>query len=320
MPLGDGLTSRRAGLLAGALALGTVWRSSLAAQTTATVDSAALMAMVRVLAADSMEGRKLGTPGGARARHYLVQRLEALGIAPLGKRFEHAFAVAKGNATGVNVLGMIPGTKAPRHYIVLSAHYDHLGIRGGEIYNGADDNASGTAAVLAIAGSIRRHPLAHSLIIALFDGEEEGLLGARAFVAAPPPPVARAAIALNLNLDMVGHSERGELWAAGAARYPALRPVLEELQAQAPVHLLLGHDRPDLSGQDDWTNQSDQGAFHAAGIPFVYFGVEDHRDYHRPSDDPPTLTPVFYAGAVSTILTALRAFDLRLSSRAGTSP
>ena len=310
--------SWRAGLLAGALALGTEWQAPLAAQTTATVDSAALMAMVRVLAADSMEGRKLGTPGGARARRYLVQRLEALGIAPLGKHFEHAFAVAKDNTTGVNLLGLIPGSGATRRYIVLSAHYDHLGIRGGEIYNGADDNASGTAAVLAIAGSVRRRPLSHSLIIALFDGEEEGLLGARAFMAAPPVP--RAAIALNLNLDMVGHSERGELWAAGAARYPALLPVLQELQAQARVHLLLGHDRPDVRGQDDWTNESDQGAFHAAGIPFVYFGVEDHKDYHRPSDDPPTLTPVFYAGAVSTILTALRAFDLRLSSRAGTSP
>jgi Zn-dependent M28 family amino/carboxypeptidase len=276
------------------------------------------MAMVRVLAADSMEGRKLGTPGSARARRYLTQELHALGVAPLGKRFEHAFAAPKGNGTGVNLLGLIPGTGPTRRYIVLSAHYDHLGIRNGEIFNGADDNASGTAAVLAIAGSIRRRPLSHSLIIALFDGEEEGLLGARAFVAAPPVP--RAAIALNLNLDMVGHSEHGELWAAGGSRYPALLPVLEELQAKAPVRLLLGHDRPDVHGQDDWTNESDQGAFHAAGIPFVYFGVEDHKDYHRPSDDPPTLTPAFYAGAVSTILTALRRFDLRLSSRAGTSP
>jgi len=312
------LNVRRAGLLAGALALGIPLLAPLRAQSPAAPDSATLMATVRVLAADSMEGRKAGTAGGARARRYLVYRLRTLGLAPLGKSFEHPFPLPKGGGTGVNLLALIPGRAASRRYVVLSAHYDHLGVRGGEIYNGADDNASGVAAVLAIAQEIRRQPLAHGLLIALFDGEEEGLLGARAFVAAPPVP--RSAIALNLNLDMVGHSERGELWAAGGARYPALEPVLEALQPHAPVRLLLGHDRPGVRGQDDWTDESDQGAFHAAGIPFVYFGVEDHKDYHRPSDDPATLTPAFYAGAVATILAALKALDVRLSSPAGTSP
>ena len=291
---------RRAGLRAGALALGGLL-SAAPLSSQAAPDTAFLMRDVRVLAADSMEGRKVGSPGGARARRYLVQRLRALKLAPLGKGFEHPFG------RGVNLLAVIPGTSQAARYIVLSAHYDHLGIVRGEIYNGADDNASGAAAVLAIAREIRRRPLSHSLIVALFDGEEAGLLGAKAFVA--NPTVARRAIALNVNLDMVGHSERGELWAAGTARYPALLPPMIALRERAPVHLLLGHDRTGVRGQQDWTSDSDHGAFHAAGIPFIYFGVEDHQDYHRPTDDPQTLTPAFFAGAVETVLQALRGLD-----------
>jgi hypothetical protein len=75
------------------------------------------------------------------------------------------------------------------------------------------------------------------------------------------------------------------------------------------VKLRLGHDRPGVSGEQDWTLDSDHGAFHSAGIPFVYFGVEDHQDYHRPSDDPETLTPGFFGNAVATILEALRRLD-----------
>ena len=96
-------------------------------------------------------------------------------------------------------------------------------------------------------------------------------------------------MALDVNLDMVGHSERGELYASGTYHTPSLTPALERVAARAPVKLLLGHDRPE-QGHDDWTNQSDQYAFHKAGIPFVYFGVEDHKDYHKPPDDFETLT------------------------------
>jgi len=290
----------RAGLLAGALALGVLSGvTPLAAQ--GATDSAFLMREVRVLAADSMEGRKMGSAGGARARRYLLRRLGELRLTPLGSGYEHPFGA------GVNLLGVIPGTGRGTRYIVLSAHYDHLGVMRGETYNGADDNASGTAAVLAIVRELHRKPLSHSVIVALFDGEEEGLLGARAFVA--KPPVARSTIALDVNLDMVGHSETGELWAAGTARYPELLPTLVALRQRAPVRLLLGHDRGGVRGQQDWTSDSDHGAFHAVGIPFIYFGVEDHKDYHRPTDDPETLTPAFFAGAVKTVLEALRALD-----------
>jgi cyclophilin family peptidyl-prolyl cis-trans isomerase len=274
---------------------------------TSLADTAALMTTVRVLAADSMEGRRAGSPGGARARRYLVQRLTALGLQPLGKDYEQSFALPDHAGTGVNLLALIPGNRFPDRYIVVSAHYDHVGILGGQIYNGADDNASGTAALLAIAGALRRAPIGHSVILALFDGEEAGLLGAKAFLAALPVPA--SAVALDVNLDMVSHSATGELWVAGTAYHPTLRPALEALRAHAPVRLRFGHDRRGVPGQQDWTNDSDHGPFHAAGIPFLYFGVEDHPDYHRPTDDPETITPVFFGRAVGTILAALRMVD-----------
>jgi Zn-dependent M28 family amino/carboxypeptidase len=281
--------------------------SPAAAQAVAGADTAALMQTVRVLAADSMEGRKAGTPGGARARRYLIERLKALGVAPLTAGYEHPFTLPRDSLQGVNLLGLIPGTRQDAGYLVLSAHYDHVGIRRGETYNGADDNASGVAAVLAIAEALVKAPLAHPVLIALFDAEEGGLSGARAFVA--NPPVAKTRIALNLNLDMVGHSEKGELWVAGTAHAPTLRAVMDSLARVAPVTLRIGHDRKDVKGEQDWSGSSDHGAFHAAGIPFLYFGEEDHGDYHKPTDDPATLTPAFFGKAVATILTALRMVD-----------
>ena len=263
------------------------------------------MATVRDLAADSMEGRQAATPGGERARRYLVGRLQALGVAPFEGRYTWRFPLA--TDSGTNLLGVIPGTRGGAPYIVLSAHYDHVGIRNGVIHNGADDNASGVAAVLAIAASLRRNPPRHPVILALFDAEEGGLRGARAFLAAGPVP--RDRIALNINLDMVGHSEDGVLWAAGASHTPALRPVLDSLVRVASVTLKLGHDRPGVPGEPDWSGSSDHAAFRSAGIPFLYFGVEDHQDYHKPSDDPETLTPKFFAGAVAVVEAALRALD-----------
>jgi Zn-dependent M28 family amino/carboxypeptidase len=193
--------------------------------------------------------------------------------------------------------------------IVLTAHYDHLGVRDGQVYNGADDNASGAAALLEITRQIAAQPLDHTLVVALLDAEERGSRGARAFVASPPLPIER--IALNVNLDMVARTD-GVLWAGGASHTPALRPILERVATDARLTLRLGHDRPGAPEGDDWTSQSDHGVFHELGIPFVYFGVEDHPDYHRPTDDVERVDPGEYVTSVRTILLGLRALDAAL--------
>ena len=281
------------------------------------LDAARLLEDVRALSDDAMEGRGAGTKGGAMARAYVARRFEEAGLKPLWSSFEQPFELPAGaggagsKGQGVNLVGYVRGAVTPERFVVVSAHYDHLGVRRGQVYNGADDNASGVAALLQLAAHFARERPRHSVIFAALDAEELGLYGARALV--KQLQAEKRDVALDVNLDMVGHSERGELYAAGAYYTPALRPVLERVAARAPVHLLLGHDRPE-QGHDDWTNQSDQFAFHKAGVPFVYFGVEDHKDYHKPTDDFETLTRDFFVHAAETVLDAVETLDAELDA------
>lgn len=284
-----------------------------ATRTVVAIDSVQLMRDISVLAHDSMEGRMVGTPGGARARAFLERSFRERGLDPVGgNTYLHPFSFTRGDTsmTGVNVVGMVRGATEPDRYIVITAHYDHVGIRNGEIYNGADDNASGTAALLAIADYFTRNQPRHSIVFAALDAEEGGLRGARAFVDSPPVPL--ESIRLNINMDMVGRNDAGELYVAGTAHYPQLLPYVQRVAEAAEVTLIPGHDRPGARPSDDWTNASDHAAFHAAGIPFLYFGVEDHPDYHRPTDELTGIQPGFYARAVRTVLSAVRLLDAEL--------
>ena len=279
-----------------------------------TVDSAQLFRDLDTLSADVMEGRRVGTPGSAKARDYIIGRYKAAKLVPIdGTSFEHPFTFRAGRGNtdqaGVNVIGMIRGRQDPKRYIVVTAHYDHLGVVKEQVFNGADDNASGVAAMLAVAAKLAERPPDHSIVFAALDAEEVGLHGARAFMNAPPVP--RDAIAINVNLDMVGRDAKNLLFASGPSHYPFLKPYLESV-AKPPVVLKFGHDVAGAK-EDDWTRQSDHFPFHEAGIPFVYFGVEDEAQHHKATDDPETITREFFAGAANTILAALRVFDANLA-------
>lgn len=266
---------------------------------------------VRMLSADSMQGRGIGTEGSAEARLYILTRLRELKLEPVGQ----AFTFKKKNGTevsGVNLMARIAGTRPGGKVIVITAHYDHLGVRDGQIYNGADDNASGVAGALAVTDAFMAGPPKHDVWIVFLDGEESGLRGARAFVEAPPVPL--AAIGLNINFDMLSKSVRGELYAAGGAASPWVKAQLEALAPGAPVSLKLGHDTGPDDSFDNWTYQSDHGAFARAGVTWVYFGVEDHPEYHKPTDDFATIPQAFFRKAVDTVVLAARRFDDQLDS------
>lgn len=268
---------------------------------------------VRVLSADAMQGREVDTPGGAKARAYLTARLRESGVQPFGTRYEQPFAFrdeAGVERRGVNLIGGIEGRRTDGPVLVVTAHYDHLGVRGGSIHNGADDNASGVAGLLAIAELFSRERPEHAVIFALVDGEEAGHRGSKAFVAKPPVPLSR--MALNMNMDMISMNGRNELYAAGARHTPSLAPRLKRLAQEVPVRLKLGHDGPPWIGTDDWTSQSDHFAFHQAGVPWVYFGVEDHPRYHKPTDDFEAVPQDFFARSLATVVAAARAFDADL--------
>ena len=186
--------------------------------------------------------------------------------------------------TARNVLGLLQGSDPALkdEIVVVGAHYDHLGrgIDGamnpddaGQIHNGADDNASGTAVLMAVASALsaERTRLRRSVLFAAFSGEEKGLLGSRWFLEHPTVPKER--IVAMLNLDMVGRSKNGTVAAIGSGTSP-LWPGL--LQA-------IGSDKIRLS--DESFGGSDHQSFIAAGIPAVHFFTGVHEDYHKPTDD-----------------------------------
>ncbi|WP_426023045.1 M28 family peptidase [Brevundimonas sp. PWP3-1b1] len=273
-----------------------------------------LLEDVRILSADDMEGRDTGSPGGERARAYIVSRLEAIGVQapPFGRLqpFQASGRTAEGVKafSGVNIVGLIPGARVPDRYIVVTAHYDHVGVSGGQIYNGADDNASGVATMLEMARRLKADPPEHSVLIVALDGEERGLLGAREFVRAPPVPL--SSISLNLNFDMTARAETdGHLWVTGTYQQPQLRPILEAVAPQGPVSFAFGKDTPQDTGENNWVDASDHGAFHEAGVPFLYMGVDYHPDYHRPSDDFERITPAVFTSATEIAIAGFRALD-----------
>lgn len=266
---------------------------------------------VRILSANDMEGRLAGSPGGAKARAYVKQRLEQIGLGVSEQPFTYQGRDAK-DRNGVNLVAVIPGSQKGGKVIVVTAHYDHLGVRDGQTYNGADDNASGVAGLLAVAETFKATAPKHTIYLVALDGEEAGLRGARAFVASPPVPLAD--IALNINFDMLAKNAKGELYAAGGAKNAWVKSQLEALTATVPVSLKLGHDTGPDDDQDNWTFQSDHGAFAKVGVPWVYFGVEDHPEYHKPTDDFATVPQDFFRKSIATVVAAAWAFDDQLDS------
>lgn len=274
-----------------------------------------LMDVVRELSSGKYEGRATGTPGGVAAGRAIEARFRRLGLEPVGGRaYRHPFELRRiangrtdGPLTGANIVGALPGSRTGAGYLVVSAHYDHVGVVNGRLHPGADDNASGVAVLISAAGHFVRHRPVHPMMFVAFDGEELNLAGSKAFMARPPVPVSR--LRLVVNLDMVSRSARKEIFAAGTSHHPVLRPPLERVRARASVRLSFGHDRAEDASREDWTDDSDHWPFHQAGVPFVYFGVEDHADYHQPTDTPDRIDEDFFSAVAEMIVDAIGELD-----------
>jgi hypothetical protein len=303
-------------------------RATLAKREVATapsrIDNAQVLGDVRTLSSPAMQGRAVGTPGGKAARAYIEKRFAELGLEPaFGRGFAQPFSFTPFRGIrfwranfwkvhppldGVNLAGVVRGTVDPGHFLVVSAHYDHLGVRSGALYPGADDNASGVAALLALARWFHAHPPRHSILFVAFDGEERGLKGSLAFVAAPPVPL--QAMLVDVNFDMVSRNRDGEIFVTGTRVNPQLRPLLDPVRATAKPTILYGHDFPrPIWDMDDWTDQSDQGSFAEKGVPFIYLGVADHPDYHQPGDSFEHIDQPFFLGVVESSIDIVSALD-----------
>ena len=275
-------------------------------------DAKALMQRVKFLSLDSLEGRKTGERGNLIARNYIIELFKKYDIDPFSNNYLQPFSFKnrRDNKTyqAANILGLIRGSQYPEKYIVLSAHYDHVGIINGAIYNGADDDASGVSALFALIEYLDKNPLKYSVIIAAFDAEELGLKGAQHFLKSFPQ--AKENILLNINLDMIGRNDDNQMFVVGANLHKELKPLINDLKLPDNFYLLSGHDGTDK--KQNWTYSSDHGIFHKSNIPFLYFGVEDHEDYHEPTDDYENIQKVFYTKAVMTIISVVERINYSL--------
>ena len=271
-------------------------------------DSELLLQHVKILSSDEFEGRQTGTQGAKKAKQYIINEFTKLDILPLGETYEQAFSFSSRNKVynGVNVLGFIKGSTFPDKYIVISAHYDHEGIKNGKIYNGADDNASGTSALFSFAEYFKKYPPKHSVILAAFDGEEFGLKGSKHFIDHSIIPLNN--IVVNINMDMISRSDKNELFVIGTRYNPSFKELITSFNQLESIKLLIGHDGTDK--KHDWTYSSDHASFYRKEIPFLFFSVEDHKDYHKPTDDYENIHPEFYKEAVNLIFSVFKKIDL----------
>ncbi len=242
---------------------------------------------VRVLADDSLEGREAGSRGGHAAARYLGTHLEKIGIAPAGDKggYYQPFG-----ANMYNVLCQLPGSDPTlkHEYVVVGAHFDHVGYGSqknsngpiGFIHNGADDNASGAAGLLEIAEALKKLETApkRTIILAFWDGEEKDLLGARHWVASPTVP--KDKIKFAFNADMIGRLRKERVEMIGSRTAHGLR---RWASAQNQDYGLA------LDFVWDLKEDSDHHCFFNAGIPVMMVHTGLHDQYHRPSDDLETI-------------------------------
>ncbi len=272
------------------------------AQQKSKVDSTKLLNDLKTLASVEFAGRKPGTPEHQKSVDYILDRFEKLNLQKFNGSYIQEFSI-NDSLTGKNLIAYIPGKSEKA--IVISGHYDHIGFRRGELHPGADDNASGASGLLAIVAYFADKNPEHTLIFASFDAEEMGLRGARHFV--EQPPVELKNIVLNINLDMISRNDQSRLVAAGTHHTPSLLPFIENGSTEF-IQLVAGYDVPG-TGRNDWTMQSDQGAFFRKNIPFIYFGVEDHPDYHTPRDTFENIQPKFFYEATKAVLDVIIEID-----------
>lgn len=267
---------------------------------------------VQTLSSAQFMGRKTQTEGAAKARDYLNHQFQQLGLKPWGKTFEVPFEYSTllTQEAGINMIALAPALTPSNQWRIVVAHYDHLGMTGSKIYHGADDNASGVAALLALAAHWQEQQIAApnslpniNLMFVATDAEEPGLFGSTALVEQLKQRMPEAEFELMLNLDMVGHPNRPYAIYLEGSRYfyqfPQFRPMLNQHNG---LCIKLSHPKPvGRSIQStDWLRASDHYAFHKAKIPWLYFGVPTHPQYHTPEDTPETLDYVFLAAVTES--------------------
>jgi Zn-dependent M28 family amino/carboxypeptidase len=266
-----------------------------------TINASELKDMLYTYASDEFEGRETGQPGQKKAVEYLKNYYIALGIpSPLGNNDYYqeisSTYLKKGVEDSENVVAFIKGTEKPDEIIVISAHLDHIGIKDGQIYNGADDDGSGTIAMLEIAEAFKKaanegHGPKRSILFLHVTGEEKGLLGSKYYTDIDPIfPLANTVA--NLNIDMVGRidpkheNNRNYLYLIGSNRLSSeLHDISEEINKKY-THIDFDYTYNDENDPNRFYSRSDHYNFAKNNVPVIFYFSGTHADYHKASDTP----------------------------------
>jgi len=274
-----------------------------------------ILSLQKELSSDEYVGR--GTGNNQKSQELIINYFENIGLEKFNSSYSSKFTFTNEETNveqqGTNIIGYLKGEKFPNKYLVIGAHYDHLGIVNDTIYNGADDNASGTSALLVLAKHFADHRPQHSIIFAAFDAEELGLQGSSYFVDNPPVPLED--IKLDFNFDMISRNPKNEIYVVGTYSYPQFKPLVAVQTLTSPLNVSYGHDDPQDETKDYWMFSSDNGPFHEKGIPNITFSEEDHSGYHRPTDDFENINPKYFQNVVHLIQRTIESIDENFPNR-----
>lgn len=268
-----------------------------------TITSKDLIKHLTIVASDDMQGRETGSKGQKKAGEYLINHYKSNAISfPIGatdfyQKIPAAFLNAKRNENlpdSENIWAYIEGSEKPDEIIVISAHYDHVGIKDGEIYNGADDDGSGTVALLEIAQAFEiakkeGHGPKRSILFLHMTGEEHGLLGSSYYSEHPLFPMAKTIT--DINIDMIGrhdefHNDSSNYVYLIGSDYLStdLFNICEDANKNY-VNISLDYKFNDRADPNRFYYRSDHYNFAKNGIPSVFLFSGVHADYHKPTDE-----------------------------------
>ncbi|MDP2088118.1 MAG: M28 family metallopeptidase [Flavobacteriaceae bacterium] len=274
--------------------------TEIAAAFATTITSTDLKKHLYIIASDEFEGRKVGEAGQKKAAKYLVDYYKSMNISsPNGLNYLQNIPVdyfkGRSKNDSENVLAFIKGTEKPDEIIVISAHYDHVGIKDNEIYNGADDDGSGTVAVLEIAEAFKKasengNGPKRSILFLNLTGEEVGLMGAKYY--AENPVFSLQNTVANLNIDMIGRVDAkyadnpNYIYIIGADKLSSeLHQISEKVNAKY-TNLVFDYTYNDENEPNRFYYRSDHYQFAKNNIPIIFYFNGVHEDYHKPTDTP----------------------------------
>jgi len=266
------------------------------------ITAADLKKNLYVIASDEMEGRDTGSPGQKKAGEYMINYYKALGISypkALGSYYQKVpadFMKKRGGGNlpdSENILAFIEGSEKPEEIVVVSAHYDHVGTKNGIVYNGADDDGSGTVGVMEIAKAFQSAKKAgkgpkRSILFLHVTGEEHGLFGSEYYTDNPVFPLANTVV--DLNIDMIGRDDpenRGKqyVYVIGSEMLSSELKVINEAANRNTNNLELNYKYDDPNDTQRLYYRSDHYNFAKNNVPVAFFFDGIHEDYHKPTDD-----------------------------------